>query len=155
MIDRRDAAHPGRETRHEAERFITHSVFHSFLRRYWPDFDDIVKAKPRVPQELTAASLTIGLRLPDDEVVRSFIRSCGGALTATSANLAGESPARTADEVARSFPKGLNLIIDGGASRSDKPSTVIDLSGERARLIREGVILRSELQDTFRELGEI
>lgn len=140
----------------EAERFIAHHspLFNSISKRYWPGaLTIIVKAKPQVPQELTAASLTIGLRLPDDEVVRLFIRSCGGALTATSANLAGEPPARNAGEVARSFPKGLDLIVDGGAARSELPSTVIDLSGERAMLIREGVISRSELQDTFRELG--
>ena len=141
----------------EAERFIAHHtpLFNSVSARFWPGaLTIIVSAKPQVPQELTAGSMTIGLRLPDDEVVRSFIRACGGALTATSANLAGETPARTAAEVARAFPTGLDLIIDGGAALSDKPSTVIDLSGERARLIREGVVSRTELQEYLRAVGE-
>ena len=141
----------------QAERFMAnHSkLFNSITARFWPGaLTIVVKAQPQVPAELTAASLTIGLRLPDDDAVRSFVRSCGGALTATSANLAGDPPARTADEVARSFPQELDLIVDGGPSLSDKPSTVVDLSGERARLIREGVISRSELQDAFRALNE-
>jgi L-threonylcarbamoyladenylate synthase len=141
----------------EAERFIAHRtpLFNSVSARFWPGaLTIIVTAKPQVPQELTAGSMTIGMRLPDDEIVRSLIRACGGALTATSANLAGESPARTAVEVASAFPKGLDLIIDGGAALSDQPSTVIDLSGERTRLIREGVVSRRELQEYLRAVGE-
>lgn len=141
----------------ETEHFIAHHtpLFHTVSARYWPGaLTIIVTAKPRVPQELTAGSGTIGIRLPGDETVRSFIRSCGGALTATSANLAGEAPARTAAEVAHAFPTGLDLIVDGGVSPSDQPSTVIDLSGERARLIREGVISRNQLQAAFKEMGE-
>ncbi|HKC63787.1 MAG TPA: L-threonylcarbamoyladenylate synthase [Pyrinomonadaceae bacterium] len=140
----------------EAERFIAHEskLFEAVRKRHWPGaLTIVVKARADVPEELTAASGTVGLRLPDDEKVRSFVRSTGGALTATSANLAGRPPARTAEEVASSFPTGLDLIIDGGAARSDKPSTVLDLSGAHVRLIREGVISRRELEATLPELG--
>lgn len=140
----------------EAERFVNRSLrFNTVSNRHWPGALTIVaQAKPEVPDELTAGSRTVGLRLPDDMAVRSFIRACGGALTATSANLAGEPPARFAEEVERSFPAGLDLIVDGGAARGDKPSTVLDLSGQRIRLIREGAVSRAELQETLRELGE-
>jgi L-threonylcarbamoyladenylate synthase len=140
----------------EAERFINSSqLFNSVSTRHWPGALTIVaQAKPEVPDELTAGSRTVGLRLPDDEAVRSFIRACGGALTATSANLAGEPPARIAAEVASAFPAGLDLIVGGGPARGDKPSTVIDLSGQHIRLIREGAVARTELQETLRELGE-
>lgn len=141
----------------EAERFIASpsSLFNTVSERYWPGaLTIVVKAKPQVPQELTATTMTVGLRLPDDEAVCSFIRSCGGALTATSANLAGEPPARNADDVARSFPQGLDLIVDGGEALGDKPSTVLDLSGEHARLIRAGAVSQNELQETLKGLGE-
>ena len=140
----------------EAERFIAQKskLFEAVRERHWPGaLTIVVKARTDVPDELTAGSGTIGLRLPDDDEMRAFIRSTGGALTATSANLAGEPPARTAEEVARSFPTGLDLIADGGRASSDKPSTVIDLSEQHIRLIREGVIERCELQKTFREIG--
>lgn len=140
----------------EAERFINRSPrFNAVSARHWPGaLTIVVEAKSEVPEELTAGSGTVGLRLPDDEMVRSFIRACGGALTATSANLAGEPPASLAEEVAQSFPAGLDLIVDGGAARGDKPSTVLDLSGPRIRLIREGAVSRIALQETLRELGE-
>jgi L-threonylcarbamoyladenylate synthase len=140
----------------EAERFIAQRspLFNLVSRNHWPGaLTIVVKAKPEVPGELTAGSATVGLRLPDDAAVRAFIRACGGALTATSANLAGEPPARMAEEVAKSFPVELDLIVDGGAAIGGKPSTVLDLSAEQVRLIREGAISRTELRETLRELG--
>jgi L-threonylcarbamoyladenylate synthase len=139
-----------------AKRFIAHrsELFNAIAHRHWPGALTLVaEAKPEVPEELTAGSRTVGLRLPDDENVRSFVRAAGGALTATSANLAGEPPARSAAEVARAFPSELDLIVDGGPSRVDKPSTVLALDGREPRLIREGAVSRSELEETFRELG--
>lgn len=112
-----------------------------------------MRARVEVPDELTAGTRTIGIRLPDDAEVRALVGACGGALTATSANPAGQPPARTAAEVARYFPHGIELILDGGEARTDSPSTVLDITGDAARLIREGVITRQELQKTLRTLN--
>lgn len=129
-------------------------LFDLLSTRHWPGaLTLVVKARADLPQELTAGQGTIGLRLPGDEGVREFIRACGGALTATSANLAGEPPARTAGEVETSFASGLSLIIDGGAARTSEPSTVLDVSQGEPRLIREGAVSWRELQETIRSVG--
>jgi len=126
-------------------------LFHTISTRYWPGaLTLVVSARPELPGELTAETGTIGLRLPDDAEVRDFVRACGGALTATSANRAGETASGTAEEVAQAFPHGLPLVVDGGAARSRKPSTVVDVSRGEARLIREGVVSWRELQETIK-----
>jgi L-threonylcarbamoyladenylate synthase len=143
--------------RAEAERFVAEktALFDELTKRYWPGALTVVcKAGPEVSEGLTAGSGTIGLRLPFDEDVRELIAVCGRALTATSANLAGQPPASTAQEVERYFPDQLDLIIDAGRARTDKPSTVIDVSRGRARLIREGEIPRADLEQTLHALGE-
>ncbi|HKS28387.1 MAG TPA: L-threonylcarbamoyladenylate synthase [Pyrinomonadaceae bacterium] len=141
----------------EAGRFISEKtvLFDELARHYWPGALTIVcKAGAEVTDGITAGSETIGLRVPGDGEVREFIRACGGALTATSANLAGEPPARTALEVARYFPHELDLIVDGGDARTDKPSTVIDATHpHRARLIREGEVERSRLEQSLNTMG--
>lgn len=139
-----------------AWRFIAERtrLFEVVSERHWPGaLTLVVRARPDVPLELTAGSGTVGVRLPVDQDVRDFVRVCGGALTATSANLAGDSPARTAGDVARSFPSGLNLIVDGGEAEGDKPSTVLDVSGTTPRLIREGAVSRRQLEGTFQAIG--
>jgi L-threonylcarbamoyladenylate synthase len=140
----------------EAERLLgarTRS-FELLAARHWPGALTLVgAARAEVPELLTAGTGTIGVRLPEDAEARAIVRACGGLLTATSANPAGRPPARTAAEVADYFPDGLGLVIDGGTTRTELPSTVIDVTGPRPRLIREGVVTRAELQGTLLAAG--
>ena len=132
----------------QVSRFLasTSELFKSISRRYWPGPLTLIgTARPELAAELTAGSGTIGLRLPAGEEVRALVRDCGGALTATSANTSGGQPARTASEVAAYFPNGVDLIVDGGEVTVTQPSTVVDLSGEQPRLVREGAISFQEL----------
>lgn len=142
----------------QADRFLAQrtQLFEAISARHWPGALTLVAAaRPGVPEELTAGTGTVGVRLPDDERVREFVRACGGALTATSANLAGAPPARAAIEVEQNFPVGLSLIVDSGATTSDHPSTVLDVSTElAARLIREGVVSRRALLKTLQSIGK-
>lgn len=134
--------------RAQTERFVEakSALFEILAAHYWPGALTIVEGARRgLSVELTANTKTIGVRLPNDEQVRDFVRACGGALTATSANLAGQSPARTALEVSHAFSNKLDLIVDSGEARGGKPSTVIDISKGEARLIREGVVSQHEL----------
>jgi L-threonylcarbamoyladenylate synthase len=141
----------------QAERFFdgTSQLFRAVSARHWPGpLTLVAKARPELHEELTADTGTIGVRLPADESVRSFVRECGGALTATSANPAGEPPARTAAEVARYFPEGVALIVDFGEARADRPSTVLQITDSgHARLLREGAVERLELQKTLESVG--
>jgi L-threonylcarbamoyladenylate synthase len=114
--------------------------------RFWPGPLTLIgTARAEVPGPITGGTGTIGVRLPNDEDVRSLVRACGGALTATSANPASMPPASSAQQVANYFPEGLDLIVDGGPARTDRPSTVVDVSGSEVRVLREGMISRAAL----------
>jgi L-threonylcarbamoyladenylate synthase len=102
-------------------------------------------ARANLPEQLTAGTNSIGLRLPNDDGLRSLLRQCGGALTATSANPSGSPPAGAASDVENYFPSGIDLIIDGGIVSATQPSTVLDVSGPNACLVREGAILRADI----------
>ncbi len=79
--------------------------------------------------------------------MRALVRACGGALTATSANVSGQPPARTAKEVENYFPTGIDLIVDGGEVTATEASTVLDVSSSEVRLVREGAVSREELRE--------
>jgi L-threonylcarbamoyladenylate synthase len=132
----------------EVDRFIEQSSFFKLIAMgKWPaPLTLIGVSRPEVSIELTAGTKSLGVRLPDDEDVRALVRACGGALTATSANVSGQPPARTAKEVENYFPEGIDLIIDGGEVTAMEPSTVLDLSGSKPRLVREGMVSRKELE---------
>jgi L-threonylcarbamoyladenylate synthase len=117
------------------------SGFNSLAKAFWPGPLTLIgETSPAVPEELTAGTRTIGVRLPADDKVRALVGACGGALTATSANPSGQQPARTAAEVFTYFGDAIDLIVDGGKVISDQPSTVVDACEAEPRLIREGAI---------------
>ncbi|HKO42626.1 MAG TPA: L-threonylcarbamoyladenylate synthase [Pyrinomonadaceae bacterium] len=136
----------------QIDRFIEEpDSYRKIAVQHWPGALTLIgKARPELPTDITAGTNTIGLRLPDDDEVRALVRLCGGALTATSANPAGKPPAQTAAEVKAYFPTGIDLIIDGGPALITEPSTVVDVSGEQPRMIREGAVKRSELSALFK-----
>jgi len=122
-------------------------TFLLLAKKFWPGALTLIgKAAPGVPEEITAGTKTVGVRLPGDESVRALVRACGGALTATSANLSDQNPAKSAEEVDNFFKAGLDLIVDGGGATIDQPSTVVEVCDEEPRLIREGVISWSQIQ---------
>lgn len=133
----------------QAERLIKNQseTFIELTERFWPGPLTIVGlARENLPEELTAGTETIGIRLPADETVRGFVKACGGALTATSANLSGNPAAKTAAQVQKEFPSGVDLIIDSGEVDVTLPSTVVDATGQYPEVIREGAIPTSKVQ---------
>ncbi len=112
----------------------------ALMQRYWPGPLTLVfKARSSVLRELTANTGTIGLRVPGNAFTRSLLHSLGCALTGTSANVSGRPSPRTAREAAAMAGR-VDLILDGGETAGDKPSTVVDVRTEVPRVIREGAI---------------
>lgn len=141
--------------RNEVSRFITNQsrAFTLAADMFWPGPLTLIGPTVDVlPEELTAGTGTIGLRLPDDDLLRAFVRLCGGALTATSANVSGSPPARSAEEVRGYFSGKVDLIIDGGTTEASNASTVVDVTGPQPRVVREGMISRLNLE---RVLGQV
>ena len=133
---------------------IRSDQFKIAARQFWPGPLTIVgSAVAELPEAITAGTGTVGVRLPNDESVREFVRQCGGVLTATSANPAGREPARSATEVASYFASyfrgDLDLIVDGGEVTATEPSTVLDVLSSPPRIVREGAIPRSVIEQLF------
>jgi L-threonylcarbamoyladenylate synthase len=123
------------------------SNFSLLAEKFWPGPLTLIgQAASGVPEEITAGTKTVGVRLPDDDKVRALVRSCGGALTATSANPSQQQPATSAEKVFSYFGEAIDLILDDGESKGDRPSTVIDVSGVEPRAIRDGAIAWSAIQ---------
>ena len=120
--------------------------FLDLVAKFWPGPLTIIgKAVEELPQEITAGTGTVGVRLPKDETVRQLVREYGGVLTATSANPAGRGPARSAEQVRRYFPEGIDLIIDGGQVTTMQPSSVVDATISPPRIIREAAIRAADI----------
>jgi L-threonylcarbamoyladenylate synthase len=122
-------------------------TFEILAKRFWPGPLTLIgRTNSDVPDEIAAGTKTVGVRLPNDDKVRALVRACGGALTATSANPSHAAPARNAQAVRDYFGDAINLIVDGGDATSDLPSTVVDVTGDEPKLIREGATAWSSIR---------
>jgi L-threonylcarbamoyladenylate synthase len=116
------------------------------MQAFWPGpLTVVVKAPGRFPAALTAATGTIGLRIPGGVVAQSILTTFGGPIIGTSANKAGGADPADAKTVQRAVGGQIDLILDGGRVALGVPSTVIDCSVEPARLLREGAVPRATL----------
>jgi L-threonylcarbamoyladenylate synthase len=88
---------------------------------------------------------TIGVRVPDVDGVSRQILDRAGAVAATSANLPGGRDPRTLDEIPDEIRAGCAVLVDGG-TLPGVPSTVVDLTGEEPRVLREGAVPAAEVQ---------
>jgi len=108
----------------------------------WPGgLTVVIPQRPDVPlpAALTGGSPTIGLRVPDHDAPRALAAAVG-PLPTTSANVSGLPEARDAQEIFAQLGDGVDLILDGGAARGGPPSTVVDCTGERPEVLRDGAI---------------
>jgi L-threonylcarbamoyladenylate synthase len=121
-------------------------IFFSLAEEFWPGpLTLVLKAAPTYPAELAGPGPSIAVRIPPIAWIRRLVFQIGIPITATSANISGEKEISEGAEVAALFKGKVDLIVDGGTTPGLRPSTIVDLTGDRPRILREGAIPLSAL----------
>lgn len=109
------------------------------IKKYWPGpLTIIFKACARIPLPVTGGTGTIGVRVSSNAVAGRLMNALLSPLTATSANPSGKAAPVTARQVVDYFNGGIDLLIDGGTLQGSSGSTVVDVTGNDLRIVREG-----------------
>ncbi|HGI7585972.1 TPA: L-threonylcarbamoyladenylate synthase [Streptococcus pyogenes] len=110
----------------------------------------ILKANDQVPYWINSGLSTVGFRLPSHPITAALIQKTG-PLIGPSANLSGNASGRVFDHIMQDF----DFQVFGYADDpflTGKDSTILDLSGERAVILRQGAITKEELLANVPEL---
>ncbi len=108
----------------------------------------IFRKKENVEDYVTKGKDTIGIRIPDDEFVLDLIEDLGRPLMVTSANISGDGALLKWEDVYASMKNKINGIVCEDA-RGECASTIIDVTGDEIKLLREGPISLKEIEEAL------
>jgi len=94
---------------------------------------------------------TVGLRNPDNRVIRDLINAVEIPIASTSANISGMAPAIDAQQVITNFSEKIDIVLDGGPAEAGSPSTIVKICDDTFEIIRHGVIEKERLNRCLNE----
>jgi L-threonylcarbamoyladenylate synthase len=106
----------------------------------------ILTKSDAVPEIITGGGRTVAFRIPNHPVPLALIKGLGKPIVGTSANLSGRNSPMTAAEVLAQIGDKIDMVIDGGKCPGGIESTVVDLSGEKPIVRRQGAISLEQLR---------
>jgi len=126
--------------------------------RFWPGPLTLVLpgGDGRVPARLRGPEGGVAVRFTPHAGLQRLLQAYGEPITSTSANRPGVPPAMSVAEIVQQWPdeirRGLLHVLDGGRLTPSQPSTVVDCTGRRARVIRPGVLSAQQLREVVPDL---
>lgn len=117
------------------------AVAHELIDRFWPGKLTLVfEARRTVSALLTAGTGKIGVRLPGHPVAQALLQALGSPLTGTSANISGDPGCRRISDIPDSIRSKVSMSLDCGPLLGGIGSTVVDISQDGPKVLREGAV---------------
>ena len=124
------------------------------IESFWPGpLTMLFKPKHTIPKNITTG--LIGIRQPGNLITRKILAGLNYPLTAPSANVSGEDPTTTAEQVKDRLGNKVDLILDAGICRGGEPSTLVDTTKIPVRLVRAGAINFKTIQESLNETPKV
>lgn len=116
-----------------------------FLNHFWPGpLTVVMKKKDIIPEAVSCGLDTVAIRMPNNEIARSFIKQCGVPIAAPSANISGKPSPTTAEDVFTDMNGKISVILDGGLCNIGIESTVLDLTKKPYTILRPGFYTKED-----------
>lgn len=117
---------------------------YKLIDKFWPGPLTLVfKSKKNNNQ-------TVGMRMPSNRIAQDLISITAVPIVAPSANISGDNPATTVEEVLSDFEGKIEMALDGGKTSLGMSSTVVDVTLEKPQIKREGAIKKEDIEKAMR-----
>jgi len=119
----------------------------ALTKQFWPGPLTLILPKQKTIPDLATSGLpTVAVRLPDHDAARRLIALSSGAVAAPSANPFGYLSPTRAEHVAAMLGEKVEYILDGGPARFGLESTVLDMTGDKPRILRPGAVTKEAIE---------
>jgi L-threonylcarbamoyladenylate synthase len=109
----------------------------------------VLRGSGVLPDVVTGALPSVGVRIPNHPVALAVLRAVGEPLVVTSANLSDRLAPTDAEAALRQLAGRVDLVLDAGQCAVGIESSILDLTVQPPRLLREGAIRRAELEEVL------
>ena len=123
-------------------------LFYKLAEKFWPGPLTFILESRQNTQP------TIGLRMPSHPIAREVLKQFGGALVMPSANYSGHPSPINAEQVRADLGDKISLIVDGGETEFKLASTIVDLTQQSPRILREGAIPADIIENMYKAGNE-
>lgn len=123
----------------------------SLVEAFWPGaLTLVVEHAPSLAWDLGDARGTVGVRMPLHPVALELLAGTG-PMAVSSANRTGQPPAPTAQDAQEQLGYAASVYLDGGVG-GDTPSTIVDVTGDRPRVLRLGAVGLDQLREVVADI---
>ena len=123
---------------------------HVLMRRFWPGSLTILfEVNEAFPKTLVTNTGKVGVRISSHPIASALVSKVGRPITTTSANKTGFPPSLHVRHIQKFFENKLACIVDGGECEPSRGSTVVDVTEETMRIIRDGAVPADEVIRCF------
>jgi len=125
---------------------------HVLMRRFWPGpLTILFQVHESFPKTLVTNTGKVGVRISSHPIAAALVARVGRPITTTSANKTGFPPSLNIKHIQKFFENRLACVVDGGECEPSRGSTVVDVTEETMRIIRDGAILADEVIRCFQQ----
>lgn len=124
------------------------------MQRFWPGkVTFVLPARTDLPTALVGQTGKIGVRLAAHPVAAALAKALDAPFTGTSANISGTGGCATVAQIDTRLRDDVDLILDAGPLAGGPGSTVVDVTGDRPVILREGAVPAASLLHAFNSMN--
>ncbi|GIH11405.1 putative threonylcarbamoyl-AMP synthase [Rhizocola hellebori] len=141
-------------SRHTLDGLVTRMppAARDLVAAFWPGaLTIVVEQAPSLQWDLGDTGGTVAVRMPLHPVALEVLRATG-PMAVSSANLTGQPPAITAEQARDQLSYKVSVYLEAGECPSPVPSTIVDVTADRPRLLRAGAITVEQLREVVGEV---
>jgi len=141
--------------KNEIEKYaeITSDIERKIIEEFMPGpITIILKKKDGFGDGFTQKDNTIGVRIPDNEIIRAILDNVNFPLIAPSANISDRPSGLNVKQIADDFKESVDAIIDGGDAKIGLSSTIVKVENNEIIILREGKITKEEILNKIKDM---
>lgn len=129
--------------------YISSELEEEIIDKFMPGPITIIlkKRKSQIPDLLTGNNDTIGIRIPDNDIVKKILEKCNLPIAAPSANISGKPSSIRLEDIKPDFDGKVDAFIDGGVCKQNISSTIVKVIDGKVKILREGIISIKDINE--------